>query len=133
MRDPKRIKRVCQLLGDAWRRYPDQRLGQFLLNYVFGSIGRDSHIYHRDDDEVETLLKEFIEKLDAFEELPEAQRREQEELYLRGISEQNQKRIDKIKDVYKQNQEFINKLKDDWVIIRISRRKKAWNLFQIKD
>lgn len=113
MRDPERIKRVCQLLEDAWRRYPDERLGQFLLNYVFGSIGRDPHVYHREDDEVQTLLKEFVEKFDAFEELSEAQRREQEELYLRGLIEQNQKRIDKIKDVYKQNQEFINKLKDD--------------------
>mgnify|MGYP006910658578 CR=1 FL=1 len=46
----------------------------------------------------------FIEKLDAFKELPEAEKREQRELYLKIISKQNQKYINKIKDVYKQNQ-----------------------------
>ena len=104
MRDPKRIIKVCQLLENAWSRYPDQRLGQFLLNYVFGSLGRDAHIYQKEDNEVETLLKVFIEKLDAFKELPEAEKREQRELYLKIISKQNQKYINKIKDVYKQNQ-----------------------------
>lgn len=84
-RDPKRIKRVCQLLENAWSRYPDQRLGQFLLNYVFGSIGRDSHIYHKEDDLIQSLLEEYIKKFDAFEELPEAEKRKQRELYRERI------------------------------------------------
>lgn len=112
-RDPKRIKEICQLLEIAWSRCPDQRLGQFLLNYVFGSLGRDSHIYHKEDDEIKSLLEEYVKKFDAFEELSEAERNEKREQYLRSLSEQNQKSINKIKDLYKQNQEFINKLKND--------------------
>lgn len=97
-RDPKRIKKICQLLEIAWSRYPDQRLGQFLLNYVFGSLGRDSHIYNKEDTVVETLLKEFIEKLDAFEELSEAEKKEQKDLYRERILEKNQKYVNKLKD-----------------------------------
>jgi len=97
--DPKRIQKICQLLEIAWSRYPDQRLGQFLLNSVFGSIGRDSHIYHKEDNIIENLLKESIKKFDAFEELSEAEKKEQRQLYLKRL--------------YKQNQKYINKLKDD--------------------
>lgn len=75
-RDPKRIKKICQLLENAWSRCPDQRLGQFLLNYVFGSIGRDSHIYHKEDDLIESLLEEYITKFDAFANLSEAEKKE---------------------------------------------------------
>ncbi len=84
-RDPKRIKKVCELLENAWSRCPDQRLGQFLLNYVFGSIGRDSHIYHKEDDLIQSLLEEYIKKFDAFEELPEVEKRKQRELYRERI------------------------------------------------
>jgi len=98
MRNPKRIKKVCQLLENAWSRNPDQRLGQFLLNFVFGSFGKDSHIYHKEDDEIEALLKEFIEKLDAFNELSKAEKKEKRDLYLKRITKQNQKYINKLKD-----------------------------------
>ena len=56
MRDPKRIKSICSLLEKAWSYCPDQRLGRFLLNYVFGSIGRDTRIYRREDDDIEAVL-----------------------------------------------------------------------------
>ena len=85
MRDPNRIKRICQILENAWRRYPDQRLGQFLLNYVFGSIGRDSHIYHKEDGEIENLLKDCIKKFDAFEALSKDEQKEQYELYRKRL------------------------------------------------
>ncbi len=85
MRDPKRIKRVCDLLEMAWSRYPDQRLGQLLLNYVFGSIGRDSHIYHKEDNDIENLLKDCIKKFDSFEALSEAEKKEQYELYRKRL------------------------------------------------
>lgn len=85
MRDPNRIKRICQILENAWRCYPDQRLGQFLLNYVFGSIGRDSHIYQKEDNEIENLLKDCIKKFDAFEALSEAEQKEQYELYRKRL------------------------------------------------
>jgi len=34
-RDPDRIREMCELLKEAWEKSPDQRFGQFLLNYVF--------------------------------------------------------------------------------------------------
>lgn len=107
-RNPNRIKKVCRLLEKAWSVCSEQRLGQFLLNFVFGSHGQDSHIYHKEDTLIESLLVEFVEKTKAFNELSEVEKKEQRELYLEEISKQIQKNIDKIKDVYKQNQEFIN-------------------------
>ncbi|MCP6719585.1 MAG: hypothetical protein KJI71_05210 [Patescibacteria group bacterium] len=98
MRDPKRIKNICHLLEKAWDYFPQQRLGQFLLNTVFGCLGRDSHIYHKEDNEVETILKLIIEKLEAFIELPEAEGIEETELFLKRIYRQSQKYIDKFKD-----------------------------------
>ncbi len=98
MRDPSRIKSICKLLEKAWSYYPEERMGQFLLNTVFGSLGRDSHIYHKEDDKIESILKLFIEKLDAFKELPEAEEREERELFLKKIYKENQKYIDKLKD-----------------------------------
>lgn len=35
MRDPKRIKVVCNELEKVWNEHPDLRLGQLLINYVF--------------------------------------------------------------------------------------------------
>lgn len=61
MRDPKRFKKLCQLLEKAWSHYSDQRLGQFLLNYVFGSYGKDLHIYHKEDDEIIAILEKFLQ------------------------------------------------------------------------
>jgi len=60
MRDPKRIKRICKLLEEKWLTVPDQRLGQFLLNYVFGRNPHhpkyDSYIFFREDDITEEIL-----------------------------------------------------------------------------
>ena len=62
MRDPKRIKRICKLLERNWSKVPDQRLGQFLTNFIYGHC-RD--IFYTEDDIVETRLiaiKEAIKK-----------------------------------------------------------------------
>lgn len=56
MRDPKRIARICKLLQKVWIVEPDQRLGQFLQNYVFGR----GDIFYNDDDETEVILKELL-------------------------------------------------------------------------
>ncbi len=61
MRDPKRIKIICQLLENVWNHYPELRLGQLLINFVFGSQGRDSHIYFKEDDEIEISLNKVIQ------------------------------------------------------------------------
>jgi uncharacterized protein YihD (DUF1040 family) len=55
MRDIKRIKRICNLLEKKWSKVPDQRLGQFLSNYIFG---HHIDIFFQEDDVVEQTLKE---------------------------------------------------------------------------
>ena len=32
MRDPERIERICDLLKEVWKQYPDWRLGQLIFN-----------------------------------------------------------------------------------------------------
>ena len=60
MRDLKRIKRICQALEKKWSKVPDQRLGQFLENYVYGHhIGRSECIFYIEDDIVEDRLKKL--------------------------------------------------------------------------
>ena len=56
MRDKKRIKRICDVLRKKWEKCPDQRLGQFLSNYVFG---HQVDIFFQEDDATERLLKEL--------------------------------------------------------------------------
>lgn len=53
MRDPKRIKRICKKIENLWSKVPDQRLGQFLANYVFG---HHIDIFHQEDDVSESHL-----------------------------------------------------------------------------
>lgn len=59
-RTPKRIKCICRLLEVVWNCYPFERLGQFLLNHIFGSHGKDTHIFFKEDNEVITLLKRIV-------------------------------------------------------------------------
>ena len=54
MRNPERIERICKLLEKAWSKAPDQRLGQFLANYVFG---HHQDIFFQEDDVTEERLK----------------------------------------------------------------------------
>jgi len=54
MRDPKRIDRVCKEIAKKWKIVPDQRLGQFLSNYVFG---HHVDIFFQEDDISEGRLK----------------------------------------------------------------------------
>ena len=58
MRDPKRINRICKLLVGKWEKVPDQRLGQFLQNYIFGR----GDIFYQEDDITEKNLKELKEE-----------------------------------------------------------------------
>lgn len=88
MRDLKRIKRLCRLLEEVWSHFPQQRLGQLLLNFVFGSYGRDHHIYNKEDDEVEQILKLFMEKFNEFKELPRREEREQEKLFFKRFAKE---------------------------------------------
>ena len=58
MRDPERIDRICDLIKEQWKKMPDQRLGQLLLNFVFGEIDPryTGHIWNMEDNDVEKCL-----------------------------------------------------------------------------
>jgi uncharacterized protein YihD (DUF1040 family) len=56
MKDPKRIKRICKLLEKQWSKVPDQRLGQFIANYIFG---HHTDTFYQED----TTSEECLNKL----------------------------------------------------------------------
>jgi len=56
MRDPNRIKKICTLLEILWNKYPDQRLGQLLENYVFGHHDEGCIFYQKDTETISKLL-----------------------------------------------------------------------------
>lgn len=57
MRNPDRIPKICCLLEEAWKKSPDERLGQFLSNYVYG---HHQDIFFPEDDRVEIALKILV-------------------------------------------------------------------------
>ena len=64
MRDPKRIKRILNLIETLWTHTPDQRLGQLLYNYA--DFRGDIHHYEDDDTEekLSTAVGEMWEILE---------------------------------------------------------------------
>lgn len=54
MRDEKRIDVILNEIGRVWHKYPDQRLGQLLSNYVFG---HHTDIFFQEDDTTLENLK----------------------------------------------------------------------------
>lgn len=60
LRDPNRIKRICEKLAEAWLCAPDQRLGQFLENYIFAHHERGC-IFFQEDDITEKNLDHYNE------------------------------------------------------------------------
>jgi len=61
-KDEKRIKRICEELERLWKRYPDQRLGQLLLNYVFPPGKKTDYFYTEDDETEKRIIKEAARK-----------------------------------------------------------------------
>lgn len=55
MRDPERIEPVMKKLENIWKKHPDLRLGQLILNAH--SFAGDSPLYYIED-------KEFIKKIE---------------------------------------------------------------------
>lgn len=52
VRDPKRIDDICEQLRIAWHEYPDERLGQFLMNAAwFYGINDDKHTFFNIEDD----------------------------------------------------------------------------------
>ncbi len=75
MRDPARIDRICELLKQKWKIVPDQRLGQFLLNYVFGKKPpHTAYIFYMEDDDILDIMKYIDdEQLKIDREIPHLQ------------------------------------------------------------
>jgi len=60
MREFERIERICDKLKEEWKKCPDQRLGQFLINYIFGRTSDyrlTRHIFYQEDDITEGKFK----------------------------------------------------------------------------
>lgn len=66
MRDPKRIDPMLELIGSIWKKNPDLRLGQLLVNALTyrGSILDPFFI---EDDDLTERLREFEKRLNAFQ------------------------------------------------------------------
>ena len=64
MRDLKRIARICNKLKELWKKHPDQRLGQLLVNYIYhrDELGQDGFIWFEEDYKVETILDELLKQ-----------------------------------------------------------------------
>ena len=58
MRDPGRIKIICERLATEWQRLPDQRLAQLMINAL---MNKDC-FYMEDNDFIE-YLHEYIERI----------------------------------------------------------------------
>ena len=60
MRDPNRITHFCTLLAGAWKRVPDWRFGQFIINFMRW-LGHDPWFY--EDSELFKLLDEYMDTI----------------------------------------------------------------------
>ena len=74
MRDPRRIKRICEKLCIIWESVPDQRFGQLLeneirFNQLFPFDYRESQLvpflWGQEDDKTEEILDRIIAELNS--------------------------------------------------------------------
>lgn len=56
MRDINRIDKICDKLKEAWKIVPDQRLGQFILNYITS----EALLFYYEDDKTEQALDRML-------------------------------------------------------------------------
>ena len=58
MRDQKRIDRILNLIGKYWKKHPDQRFGQMMIN---GGILEDNmRVWSNEDKGFEEFLEELV-------------------------------------------------------------------------
>ena len=64
MRDPKRIDKFCTALAKIWKRVPDWRFGQFIINALtmYNVSHHTDWFYMEDDELMEFLNNYFIEE-----------------------------------------------------------------------
>ena len=56
MRDINRIDVICDKLKKAWKIVPDQRLGQFIVNYITS----EALLFYYEDDKTEQALDRML-------------------------------------------------------------------------
>ncbi len=59
MRDPERIERIQSLIDKIWKKMPDLRLTQLIMN----ALGMSRDPYHVEDDVLEQALIKLNDKL----------------------------------------------------------------------
>lgn len=64
MRDIERIDRICRLLAEVWKKYPDLRLGQLLEDLTIFPCVMIDHKgvmmpFFQEDDETEAKLRKL--------------------------------------------------------------------------
>ena len=57
MRDPKRIDKFCNQLADIWKKVPDWRFGQLMVN-VLNSMPKDP--FFPEEDEMLQFFKDYF-------------------------------------------------------------------------
>lgn len=56
IRDPNRIDIICDKFKEVWKTMPDQRFGQFIINY----IASEGLLYYYEDDKTEQALDRML-------------------------------------------------------------------------
>lgn len=56
MRDIERIDKILQEISEVWKRYPDLRFTQLIVNVM---SARGSDLYYMEDERFIKILKEF--------------------------------------------------------------------------
>jgi uncharacterized protein YihD (DUF1040 family) len=64
MRDPQRIDRILEQLEIAWKKSPDLRLGQLLINVAgYGGAKVENNLFYYEDDSFERDLEIWNERI----------------------------------------------------------------------
>lgn len=70
MMDPERIDRIINKLRALWHTYPDQRLGQLLINTGISSENVFMDVFYRDDEDTEKLIEKFASEAKGSQPAP---------------------------------------------------------------
>lgn len=62
MRELNRIDRITNKINILWRKYPEQRLMQLMLNYFLPRVENDSTLFFLEDDALEGRI-DYITKI----------------------------------------------------------------------
>lgn len=62
MRDPERIDRILDKLGQVWKRQPDLRLGQLIIDLHPRGDFACPEVFHVEDDSLECQIDRFLKE-----------------------------------------------------------------------